>query len=109
MSARSWVVSTTREVDTNKLLLKQLHERRYEGKTAVAVQSSDEGDVLRLNGADVLLRPYADAAEQAADAITAPVEQLGAVANATPGLREVRLTSASLWAGHRIAEIPLRE
>jgi Kef-type K+ transport system membrane component KefB/Trk K+ transport system NAD-binding subunit len=104
----SWVVSTAPDVETNRILLRHLRERNYQGKTAVSCRSADEGDLLRLDGADVLLRPYADAAEQAADAITAAAGRLAAVATAVPGIREVRLSSASVWAGKRIEEIPLR-
>jgi Kef-type K+ transport system membrane component KefB/Trk K+ transport system NAD-binding subunit len=105
----NWVVSTTPDIETSRVLLQHLRERGYGGKIAIACRSADEGDVLRLEGADVLLRPYADAAEQAADAITTAMDRLSAIATAAPGLREVRLGSTSKWAGHRIAEIPLRD
>lgn len=105
----SWVVSTAPDIETSRVLLAHLRERGFKGKVAVACRSADEGDTLRLEGADVLLRPYADAAEQAADAITAGVDRLDAVASAAPGLREVRLGSASKWAGHRLADVPLRD
>ena len=105
----NWVVSTTPDIETSRVLLQHLRERGYTGKIAVACRSADEGDVLRLQGADVLLRPYADAAEQAADAITTAMDRLSAIAIAAPGLREARLGSTSKWAGHRIAEIPLRD
>ena len=105
----NWVVSTAPDIETSRVLLQHLRERGYTGKIAVACRSADEGDVLRLQGADVLLRPYADAAEQAADAITTAMDRLSAIAIAAPGLREVRLGSTSKWAGHRIAEIPLRD
>jgi Trk K+ transport system NAD-binding subunit len=91
------------------VLLHHLRDRDYEGKIAVSARSADDGDLLRLEGVDVLLRPYADAAEQAVDAITSAMDQLSAVADATPGLREVRLTPGSVWAGHRIDEVPLRD
>jgi Trk K+ transport system NAD-binding subunit len=105
----SWIVSTAPDIETSRVLLHHLRQHGFRGKVAVACRTADEGDTLRLDGADVLLRPYADAAEQAADAITTAVDRLGAIASATPGLREVRLASTSKWAGHRIAEIPLRE
>ena len=105
----NWVVSTAPDIETSRVLIQHLRERDFRGKIAVAYRTADEGDVLRVEGADVLLRPYADAAEQAADAITTAVDRLGAVASTTPGLREVRLGSASTWAGHRIADVPLRE
>lgn len=105
----SWVVSTAPDMETGRVLLHHLRERGFQGKVALACRTADESDVLRLEGADVLLRPYADAAEQAADAITTALDRLGAVATAAPGLREVRLGPASKWAGHRIADVPLRD
>ncbi len=105
----NWVVSTAPDIETSRVLLHHLRERGFRGKVAVACRTADEGDLLRLDGADVLLRPYADAAEQAADAITTAMDRLTAIASATPGLREVRLGSTSKWAGHRIADVPLRE
>jgi Trk K+ transport system NAD-binding subunit len=103
-----WVVSTTPDIDSSRVLLRHLHERDFRGQIAVASRTADEGDMLRLEGADVLLRPYADAAEQAADALTTPLDHLAAVARATPGLREVRLGTTSMWAGRRIEDVPLR-
>lgn len=105
----NWVVSTAPDIEASRVLLHHLRQRGFRGKVAVACRTADEGDVLRLEGADVLLRPYADAAEQAADAITTAMDRLTAVASVTPGLREVRLGSTSKWAGHRIADVPLRE
>jgi Kef-type K+ transport system membrane component KefB/Trk K+ transport system NAD-binding subunit len=105
----NWVISTAPDIETSRVLLQHLRGRDFRGKIAVACRTADEGDLLRLDGADVLLRPYADAAEQAADAITTAMDRLGAIATAAPGLREVRLGSTSKWAGHRIADIPLRD
>jgi Kef-type K+ transport system membrane component KefB/Trk K+ transport system NAD-binding subunit len=104
----SWVVSTAPDIETSRILVHHLRERRFRGKVAVAHRTADEGDASRIEGVDVLLRPYADAAEQAVDAITTAMERLGVVASAVPGLREVRLGPASQWAGHRIADVPLR-
>jgi Trk K+ transport system NAD-binding subunit len=104
-----WVVGTAPDIETNRLLVRHLHERGFRGKIAVASRTADEGDTLRLDGADVLLRPYADAAEQAVDAITTGMDRLSAVATAVPGLREVRLGPASLWVGRTIADVPLRD
>ena len=105
----SWVISTAPDIETSRVLLHHLRERGFSGKVAVASRTADEGDLLRLEGADVLLRPYADAAEQAADAVTAGADRLSAIASAAPGVREIRLGSISKWAGHRIADVPLRE
>ena len=104
----AWVVTTAAEIETSRILLRHLQERRFAGKVAVACRTADEGDTLRLEGADLLLRPYADAAEQAADSLTTAMERLPSLAGATPGLREVRLGMTSAWAGSRIHDLPLR-
>jgi len=95
----SWVVSTAPDIETSRILVHHLRERRFRGKVAVAHRTADEGDAHRIEGVDVLLRPYADAAEQAVDAITTAIERLGIVASAVPGLCEVRLGSASKSTG----------
>ena len=105
----SWVISTAPDPETSRVLLHHLRDRQFRGKVAVACRTADEGDTLRVEGADVLLRPYADAAEQAADAVTAAADRLSAITSAAPGVREIRLGSISKWAGHRIADVPLRE
>jgi Kef-type K+ transport system membrane component KefB/Trk K+ transport system NAD-binding subunit len=104
-----WVVSTTPDLDTNRMLLKHLHDHDFGGKVAVACRTAADAAALEIEGADVLLRPFADAAEQAVDAITSGMDQLAAVASAAPGLREVRLGSGSVWAGRRLGEVPLRD
>jgi Kef-type K+ transport system membrane component KefB/Trk K+ transport system NAD-binding subunit len=109
LSGVSWVVSTAPDIETSRVLLRHLQARGFDGRVAVSCRTADEGDTLRLEGADLLLRPYADASEQAADALTAATDRISALAGATPGLREIRLGSTSMWAGHRIAEVPLRE
>lgn len=105
----SWVVSTAPDLDTSRMLLHNLRERGYHGSIAVACRTAGEGNELRLQGATVLLRPYADAAEQAADAITTAMDKLSSLGPSVPGLREVRLTPLSRWAGHHIKDVPLRE
>ncbi|MCL4847270.1 MAG: cation:proton antiporter [Acidobacteria bacterium] len=105
----SWVVSTAPDVDTGRVLLRHLDERGYRGKVAVACRVPEEEDTLRIEGASVILRPFADAAEQAVDALTTAMDDLGAVAEGVPGLRELRLAAGSTWAGRTIAELRIRE
>jgi Trk K+ transport system NAD-binding subunit len=104
-----WVVSTAHEIDTSRVLLRHLRDRSFAGKIAVTSRTADEGDALLLEGADLVLRPYADAAEQAVDALTTAIDHLAVVARHAPGLREARLGPGSIWAGQRIADVPLRE
>jgi Kef-type K+ transport system membrane component KefB/Trk K+ transport system NAD-binding subunit len=102
-----WAISTTPDLETNRLLLKQLAHHGYTGRVAIACRSAQDAEALESAGADLLLRPFLDAAEQAADAITSASERLAAVASAAPGLREVRLSPGSVWAGRRLGDVPL--
>jgi Trk K+ transport system NAD-binding subunit len=104
-----WVVSATPDLDTARMLLRHLQDHGFTGKVAVTCRSAEDADVLRRAGADLILRPFADAAEQAADALTSAMDQLVAAAPDAIGLRELRLTSGSRWGGHAISELPLRE
>jgi Kef-type K+ transport system membrane component KefB len=65
-----WIVSTAPDLETSRTLLHHLRQRGFTGRTAVACRSADDEDRLQVEGADLLLRPFADAAEQAADALT---------------------------------------
>jgi Kef-type K+ transport system membrane component KefB/Trk K+ transport system NAD-binding subunit len=99
-----WVVSTAPSGDTGRVLLRHLQQRGYKGKIAVACRTPEEEETLRVEGADVILRPFADAAEQAVDALTSAMDQLEALRPDAPGLREVRLQAGSDWAGRTLAE-----
>lgn len=102
-------MSTAPDLETGRVLLRHLHERGYRGKVAVACRIPEEEDTLRVEGATVILRPFADAAEQAVDSLTTAMEELGAVAAGVPGLREMRLAAGSTWAGRTLAELRMRE
>jgi hypothetical protein len=52
-------------------LLKTLHDAGYQGKTAVTASTASDALVLEQAGADRVLRPFLDAAQQAADRILA--------------------------------------
>jgi Kef-type K+ transport system membrane component KefB len=64
-----WVVSTTPSLDVNRVLLHALELQGYAGRVAVTTHSPDEAEQLKAEGADVVLMPYADAADQAVDLI----------------------------------------
>ena len=104
-----WVVSTAPDISTNRAMLRHLEGSAFKGRVAVACRAASDVEVLRSAGADLLLTPFADAAEQAADAITSGSERLAAVAAQTPGLREVRLGAGSLLAGRTLGEVAARE
>lgn len=68
-----WVVSTARERDINMSLLKTLKREGYEGKVALTASSSHDADILERAGADLVLRPFADASAKASEWLLADV------------------------------------
>jgi Kef-type K+ transport system membrane component KefB/Trk K+ transport system NAD-binding subunit len=104
-----WVISTAPELDTSRVLLRHLKERGYKGKVAVACRDAEEAAVLHVEGADLLLRPFADAAEQAVDAVTSGMDQLSAMELSAVGLVEIRLAPGSPLAGRTVADTALGE
>jgi Kef-type K+ transport system membrane component KefB len=69
-----WVISAVPDAntgvsshDSRLALLKALDEAGYEGKVAVATHRLDEVETLKAAGADLILRPFFDAADQAID------------------------------------------
>jgi hypothetical protein len=67
-----WVVSTTPVREVNLALLHALRHHGFAGKVAVTAHSATDREFLDRNGADLVLLPYADAADQAVDLLTEP-------------------------------------
>lgn len=65
-----WVVSTTPVREVNLALLHALRHHGYTGKVALTAHSVIDRDFLDRSGADLVLLPFADAADQAADLLT---------------------------------------
>lgn len=104
-----WVVSTAPEPDASRLLIQQLRRHGFAGRIAVTGRTAEEAAALQAAGADVVLRPFADAAEQAADVITSAMEHVAGVAGQAPGLREARVPPGSIWEGRTIESTRMRE
>ena len=62
-----WVVCTVRDPRANRMLLQALANSGYPGRIAVTAQTTEEADCLRRAGADLVLLPFADAAQEAVD------------------------------------------
>jgi Trk K+ transport system NAD-binding subunit len=75
-----WIVCTAREREISLSFLKTLHNSSYGGKTAVTAATAADALVLEGAGADRVLRPFLDAAQQAADDLSAdlsPASDIG--------------------------------
>jgi Trk K+ transport system NAD-binding subunit len=108
LSKARWVVSTVRSKALNLALLQYLKMRGYGGKIALTAANQEEANAFEKTGACVVLRPFADAAEQAADALTYAMDFLPANLNWPISFREVRIQSDASVAGKKIKDIPLR-
>jgi Kef-type K+ transport system membrane component KefB/Trk K+ transport system NAD-binding subunit len=103
-----WVVSTVRAKELNLALLSLLARRRFSGRVALTAASPQEAAAYAAAGAHVVLRPFSDAAEQAADALTHAMGVFPAEIDWPIAFREIRLRSGARFAGCRVKEIPLR-
>ncbi|HDQ45372.1 MAG TPA: sodium:proton exchanger [bacterium] len=103
-----WVVSTIRSRDLDLALLRNLANRGYRGRIAVSAANDREADLFEKAGARIVFRPFRDAAERAADALTHAMDILPEDINWPIAFREVRILSGSTVAGQTLRDIPLR-
>jgi Kef-type K+ transport system membrane component KefB/Trk K+ transport system NAD-binding subunit len=103
-----WVVSTVRSRSLNLALMQHLRRGRYDGKIALTATDPKEAELLKAAGAHVVLRPFADAAEQAADALTYAMDFLPDHVDWPIAFLEIRVRSEASAAGQTIRNIPIR-
>ncbi|NCA69696.1 MAG: sodium:proton exchanger [Sphingobacteriia bacterium] len=75
LGALEWVISTLPDVDSNRMLLYALAERHFRGETAVVARDDSQGNQLWQIGAPVILYPFRDAVDFAADNIMAIMQR----------------------------------
>lgn len=103
-----WVVSTVRGPELNLPILRLLQQRGFRGKVALTARNEEEARFYGEAGAHLVLRPFDDAAEQAADNLTDAAHMLPEMVDWPIAFRDVRLRAGSLFAGCLIRDIPLR-
>lgn len=103
-----WVVSTIPDRFSNLTLLKALSRNNYQGKVVLTARRQEDLEVFRSAGADIVLKPFADVAEQAADILTTAMHSLSDKMMWDMALKEVLLKPGSVFSGKTIGEIPLR-
>ncbi len=103
-----WVLSSVPDREATTTLVELLRAKQFSGKLALTARSPADAKHYQELGADLVLRPFADAAEQAVDALNAAMHLLPRDSAWPTELREVRLESGSVWAGKSLGEIPLR-
>ena len=103
-----WVASTVRFKDPSLALVQNLKNRGYSGKIALAATNEEEAQAFEEAGAHVVFRPFIDAAEQAADALTHAMDILPENVDWPVAFREVRIRPEASVVGQTIRDIPLR-
>ena len=102
-----WVISTVRSKEMNLALIHNLKKDGYAGKVAVTAATDPEAAEYEQAGARLVFRPFKDAMEQAADALTYAMDFLPENIDWPINFREVRIRSDASAAGKIIKEIPL--
>jgi Kef-type K+ transport system membrane component KefB len=70
-----WVVSTVRDPAVNRVLIHGLEKNGYQGKIAIATDSTQQAKAFQALGVERTLMPYADAARQAASQLTEELQR----------------------------------
>jgi len=104
----AWVVNTIPGGEANLSLLKTLRDKGYGGKVVLTAHNQKEAEAYRSAGADKVLWPFVDAAEQAVDYLTASREELSALALWPLILEEVKIRQDSAVVGKNIGDLALR-
>jgi len=108
LNCSAWVVSTVRDRALNVTLLHLLQERHYEGKIALTAMDEEETKLYSSRGAHVVLRPFDDASEEAADSLTEAMHLLPDDIDWPMAIEEIRLRRDSVIAGQLIKSLDLR-
>jgi len=103
-----WVISTVRSKEINLALVQNLKKEAYTGRVALTAASEEEARDFENAGAHLIFRPFTDATEQAADALTYVMDFLPEKINWPISFLEVRIKSDAAVAGQSIRDNPLR-
>ena len=102
-----WVISTVRSKELNLTLLNFLKHHHYHSKIGVTAINEQEAKEFRQMGANLVFRPFKDASEQAADALTYTMDFLPENVDWPISFLEIRVKSDSATAGKTLNDLQL--
>jgi Kef-type K+ transport system membrane component KefB/Trk K+ transport system NAD-binding subunit len=108
LNRTQWVISTVRSKEINLALVHNLKKDEYGGKIALTATNAEEARAFEHAGAHLVFRPFTDATEQAADALTYAMDVLPEKVDWPISFLEVRIKSDASVVGRTIRDIPLR-
>lgn len=103
-----WVIFTPRDRELSVAMMHLLRDAGYTGRIVLTAASAKDVEILRAAGANEVLRPFTDAAEQAAEMLTGAVHMLPSFDDWPVLVREISLVVGSSFAGKTLGEISLR-
>jgi Kef-type K+ transport system membrane component KefB/Trk K+ transport system NAD-binding subunit len=104
----TWIINAIPGTEANLTLLKSLREKGYTGKVVLTAHTRAEAESYHRAGADKVLWPFVDAAEQAVEALTASLDEISAVVPWPFTMEEIRVRPDSMASGRTIGELKLR-
>lgn len=102
------IVCAAPDLEVNTVLVRLLRQQRYAGRVALTAHTPRDAEILRKEGGDLILRPFVDAAEQAADAVAAAAHPIHERLDLPVGLANARIPPGSRWLGRPLRDVPLR-
>ena len=102
-----WVISAVRSKEMSLALIHNLKKEGYVGKVALTATNSQEAVEFERAGANLVFRPFKDATEQAADALSYAMDFLPESVDWPVSFLELRIRSDASAAGQTIKELPL--
>lgn len=102
-----WVISAVRSKEMNLALIHNLKKDGYTGKVSLTATNSQEAAEFEKAGANLVFRPFKDATEQAADALTYAMDFLPETIDWPVSFLELRIRTDASAAGRTIRELPL--
>jgi Trk K+ transport system NAD-binding subunit len=103
-----WVICTVRDLNINTALFNFLKDAGFSGRIALTAAEPAHAEKYQKMGADAVLQPFIDAAEQAAETITGRIEALPGLRDWPARLEEVFLRPGTVFAGKTLRELNLR-
>ncbi len=108
LNTARWVISTVRSKEMSLALLNTVKKAGYNSKLALTSLNEDEARAYKSAGAHLVFRPFADAAEQAADALAYAMDFLSETIDWPVSFLDVPVKSDAAVVGQSIRDIPIR-
>lgn len=103
-----WVINAIPGQKTNLAIIQGLKDLNFTGKIVLTAHNQEQADLYYQAGANKVLWPYVDAAEQAVDYLTGTREELSIISPWELSLEEVRLRPDAVASGKKIGDLSLR-